>query len=83
MHELNFYLDPNLKKAASVQSAVQKGRARARSVVPMTSLLVQWCTSVELVKSYSSASVESTALQTVEEIWGFIPLPEITIDMKP
>lgn len=39
-----------------------------------------WCNgvaSVEAMKSYSSASVEGTALQTVEEIWGFIPLAEI------
>lgn len=39
-----------------------------------------WCNgvaSVEAVKSYSSASVEATALQTVEEMWGFIPLAEI------
>lgn len=44
-----------------------------------------WCNgaaSVEVAKNYPSASVESTALWTVEEIWGFIPLPEITVDYE-
>lgn len=82
VHKLNFYLDPNLKKAACVPSAVQKGRARECPVVPIASLLVQGVASVEGMKSYSSARVEGTALQTMEEIRGFIPLPEITVDCE-
>lgn len=60
-----------------------------RSAWPESALLSlwgpSWCNgevSVEVVKSCSSASVEGIAPETVEEVWGFIPLAEITVDYE-